>query len=140
MKAGRSGDAAPARRHSLRTLQQTGRSPAPPPARQTTCLYFDMRLSTLAGSTIRDTVRSVLGPGARVRLFGSRTNDSARGGDIDLLVESDTAIEQPALLAARIGALLQLALGDQRIDVVISAPNLPDQAIHKIARTTGIAL
>ena len=99
-----------------------------------------MRLSTLAGSTIRDTVRSVLGPAARVRLFGSRTNDSARGGDIDLLVELDTAIEQPALVAARIGALLQLALGDQRIDVVISAPNLPDQAIHKIARTTGIAL
>lgn len=99
-----------------------------------------MRLSSLAGSTIRDTVRSVLGPGATVRLFGSRTNDSARGGDIDLLVESDQVVEQPALVAARIGALLQLALGDQRIDVVIAAPNLPDQAIHQTARATGIML
>lgn len=99
-----------------------------------------MRLSSLAGSTIRDTVRSVLGPGATVRLFGSRTNDSARGGDIDLLVESDQVVEQPALVAARIGALLQLELGDQRIDVVIAAPNLPDQAIHQTARATGIML
>ncbi len=98
-----------------------------------------MRLPPLAGRTIHDTVRSVLGLHARVRLFDSRTNDSARGGDIDLLVESDVIVEQPALVAARIGALLQLALGDQRIAVVIAAPNLPDQAIHKIARATGVA-
>ena len=76
----------------------------------------------------------------RLRLFGSRTNDSAKGGDIDLLVESDQVVEQPALVAARIGALLQLELGDQRIDVVIAAPNLPDQAIHQTARATGIML
>lgn len=99
-----------------------------------------MRLSTFAGSTIRETVQSVLGPDARVRLFGSRTDDSARGGDIDLLIESDTVVEQPVLMAARIGALLQLALGDQRIDVLIAAPNVPEQAIHQVARASGIAL
>lgn len=99
-----------------------------------------MRSSTFAGSTIRQTVQSGLGPDARVRLFGSRTNDSAKGGDIDLRVESDTVIEQPVLVAARIGALLQLALGDQRIDVLISAPNVPEQAIHQVARANGITL
>ena len=99
-----------------------------------------MRLSTFAGSTIRGTVQSVLGPDARVRLFGSRTDDSARGGDIDLLVESDAVIEQPVLVAARIGALLQLALGDQRIDVLISAPNVSEQTIHQVARANGITL
>lgn len=99
-----------------------------------------MRLSAFAGSKICETVQSVLGPTARVRLFGSRANDSAKGGDIDLLVESDTVVEQPALVAARIGALLQLALGDQRIDVLIAAPNVPEQAIHQVARATGITL
>lgn len=97
-----------------------------------------MRLSAPAGTTIRETVRSVLGPTATVRLFGSRADDSARGGDIDLLVESDTVVEQPALVAARIGALLQMALGDQRIDVLIAAPNVQDQAIHRMARASGI--
>lgn len=99
-----------------------------------------MRLSAPASSTIRETVRSVLGPSATVRLFGSRVDDNGRGGDIDLLVESDSIIEQPALVAARIGALLQLALGDQRIDVLIAAPNVQDQAIHRIARANGITL
>ena len=99
-----------------------------------------MRLFAHAGTTIRENVRSVLGPAATVRLFGSRADDSARGGDIDLLVESDTGIEQPTLVAARIGALLQLALGDQRIDVLIAAPNIQDQAIHRIARVSGVTL
>jgi predicted nucleotidyltransferase len=97
-------------------------------------------LSTFAGSTIRETVRSVLGPAATVCLFGSRVDDTARGGDLDLLVKPLTLIEQPALVAARIGALLQRALGDQRIDVVIAAPNVQEQAIHRIARASGILL
>ena len=99
-----------------------------------------MRLSAPASTTIRETVRSVLGPSATVRLFGSRADNNARGGDIDLLVESDKVIEQPTLVAARIGALLQMALGDQRIDVLIAAPNVQDQAIHRIARANGITL
>ena len=99
-----------------------------------------MRLSLSTRSTIRDTVRSVVGPDATVRLFGSRTDDDALGGDIDLLVESNQVIAQPALVGARIGACLQLALGDQRIDVVIAAPNIPEQSIHSIARATGVML
>lgn len=82
----------------------------------------------------------MLGPSATVRLFGSRADDSARGGDIDLLVESATVIDHPTLVAARIGALLQMALGDQRIDVLIAAPNVQDQAIHRVARASGIPL
>ena len=99
-----------------------------------------MRLSPSARSIFRDTVRSVIGLDATVRLFGSRTEDDAKGGDIDLLVESDRAIDQPALVGACIGARLQQALGDQRIDVVIAAPNVPHQAIHRIARASGITL
>ena len=99
-----------------------------------------MRLSLSARGTIRDAVRAAVGPEATVRLFGSRTNDDAKGGDIDLLVESDRAIDQPALVGACIGARLQQALGDQRIDVVIAAPNVPHQAIHRIARASGITL
>jgi len=78
------------------------------------------------------------GPGSRVRLPGSRTDDRARGGDIDLLVEVGHAIESPALFRARLGARLQQAIGDRRIDIVLGAPNLRQEPIHRVARETGI--
>ena len=99
-----------------------------------------MRLTSADQSTSRKTIAELLGPQARVVLFGSRTDDSARGGDIDLLVELPHAEQSPVLIGARIVAGLQMALGDKRIDVVVAAPNLPEQTIHRIARQTGISL
>lgn len=99
-----------------------------------------MRLSETERSTIRHTVMAVAGPQARVLLFGSRTDDAAKGGDIDLLVDVPQPVESPVRLSARIGARLQMALGDQRIDVLVVAPNVTEQAIHRLARSTGFPL
>ena len=65
-----------------------------------------MRLTSIERATIRDSVQAVAGRGSRVRLFGSRVDVLARGGDIDLLVELDHAVAQPTLFSARIGARL----------------------------------
>ena len=97
-----------------------------------------MRLTPSERSAIRDTVRAVVGADARVRLFGSRTDDSARGGDIDLLVEIDRPVDGPVVVSARIGADLQRTLGDRKIDVLLLAPNVSEQAIHRLARATGV--
>ena len=99
-----------------------------------------MRLTPKVQTTIRETVSALAGPGSRVRLFGSRLDDLARGGDIDLMVEVDHDVAQPALFSAQIGARLQQALGDRRIDIVLAAPNVREQPIHRVARETGIAL
>jgi predicted nucleotidyltransferase len=53
---------------------------------------------------------------ATVYLFGSRTGDTAKGGDIDLLVLS-TKINLMAKL--EILAQLHQALGDRKIDIAI---------------------
>lgn len=45
-----------------------------------------------------------------------------------------------ALLGASIGAHLQSLLGDRRIDILIAAPNLSLQPIHRVARETGVEL
>jgi predicted nucleotidyltransferase len=99
-----------------------------------------MRLTAAETSKIRETVCAVTGPRTRVHLFGSRTDDSAKGGDIDLLVEIDHSVDSPVLLGARIGARLQAALGERRIDVVLAAPNVAEQTIHRVARATGVEL
>jgi hypothetical protein len=72
-----------------------------------------MRLSQQTQQIIRDTVRDVFGVEAKVKLFGSRINDDARGSDIEL--PSITAeIERKTM---QLTARLQLRIGDQPIDV-----------------------
>ena len=59
-----------------------------------------MRLSQSQIESIRHAVRKVLGSqGVVIRLFGSRADDDLRGGDIDLLVETDQAVEERTLAA-----------------------------------------
>ena len=52
-----------------------------------------MRLNDKIREIIKTEVANQLGPDAVVRLFGSRVNDTQRGGDIDLLVESKLPLE-----------------------------------------------
>ncbi len=70
-----------------------------------------MRLTPHEVRIIRETTREVFGPDASVRLFGSRTDDQARGGDIDLLVESEAPIADRFHKELELGAKLQMRLG-----------------------------
>ena len=99
-----------------------------------------MRLTSQQIATIRQVVAEQLGSGARVLLFGSRVDDAARGGDIDLLVETKRELANRSAEASRLAAKLQLALGDQRIDVLIIDPTTRLQPIHRAAKETGVAL
>ena len=47
-----------------------------------------MRLSTSQTRLTLDCVRQQFGADAQVMLFGSQLDDTARGGDVDLLVET----------------------------------------------------
>lgn len=91
--------------------------------------------------TTEKTVNDVLGAGfTGVTLFGSRVDDTKRGGDIDLMVTTNKPVENPSRLMARIWTDLQFALGEQKIDVLLDAPNLVRQPIHDVARAHGILL
>jgi predicted nucleotidyltransferase len=99
-----------------------------------------MRLSQQAQQIVRDTVREVFGFEATVKLFGSRTNDDARGGDIDLLVELPAVTADIERKTLQLTARLQLRIGDQPIDVLVLDPSTPRLAIHEQAAMTGIKL
>lgn len=98
-----------------------------------------MRLTTQQTNTITQLTKEIFGTDAVVKLFGSRMHDTKRGGDIDLLVELQQPIAQPVMASARLEAKLMLALGLQKIDVIISAPNVAKTPIHDIA-AKGIRL
>lgn len=99
-----------------------------------------VRLTASQIDTIRRTVREEAGNEVVIRLFGSRIDDAARGGDIDLLVETTLPIDNPALFSARISGRRIRAFGGRRVDVVLSAPNLQRLPIHDIAESEGILL
>lgn len=99
-----------------------------------------MRLTEAQIDLIRNVVHGVLGARTRVTLFGSRVDDNALGGDLDLLVEMDHPIDHPALSSAQIAARIGRGMHGRRVDVIIDAPNLKRQAIFQIARENGVPL
>ena len=99
-----------------------------------------MRLSLQQINVIQDAVSELAGKDATVRLFGSRTDDNARGGDIDLLVEIPRAVENSAWLSAKISGRISYLLDGQKVDVILLAPNLECFPIHHIAQKEGVLL
>jgi uncharacterized protein len=99
-----------------------------------------MRLSGHQIDAIRTTTHAVFGVNAQVRLFGSRVDDSLRGGDIDLLI---TPVNLPNTLMfdRKLDFLGQLRskLGDRKIDVVIEHPQ-DARPIVQVAHQTGVVL
>ncbi|OUO52410.1 DNA polymerase subunit beta [Parabacteroides sp. An277] len=76
-----------------------------------------MRLTKHEIEQIIRVAKEIYGESVRVYLFGSRTDDTKRGGDIDLLVR--TSSEKKGVLARiRMIARLKYVLGDQKIDVI----------------------
>ena len=99
-----------------------------------------MRITTDHIAAIRAGVSQLAGDDARVWLFGSRVHDAARGGDVDLLVEVDVAVAEPALLSARLASRVSRAMYGRKVDVLIKAPNLKLLPIHSIALSEGVRL
>jgi len=100
-----------------------------------------MRLHTEERTIIRKVLHAYFGNQARIILFGSRTNDQARGGDIDLLVETYQGTD---IFTKKLQALseLQIALGDQKIDLLIQTPGMPAPVplVYSEAFATGVEL
>lgn len=99
-----------------------------------------VRLSAKEIDIIRAAVSRLLGDRARIRIFGSRAREDEKGGDIDILVETERQLPSRVASACRLASELQMQLGDQKIDVIIIDPETREQPIHQIARQTGVML
>jgi predicted nucleotidyltransferase len=82
-----------------------------------------MRLNQFQIATINALARKHFGQGSTVYLFGSRTDDHKKGGDIDLFISHIS--EAILTLEAKIHFLAELKaeIGDRKIDVVFDNDN-----------------
>ena len=74
-----------------------------------------MRLPPAISSTIKSRILAST-PNADIFLFGSRVDDSAKGGDIDLLIITEEKL--PLVTINRIRRLILNEIGEQKIDIV----------------------
>jgi len=99
-----------------------------------------MRLAHNQIQAIRQIASEVAGSQSRVRVFGSRLDDAARGGDLDLMLELTEPVDNPALIAAQLAGRVSRIMNGRKVDVLLSAPNLMRLPIHDIAFQEGVLL
>jgi predicted nucleotidyltransferase len=99
-----------------------------------------MRITSEQRQQIRRAAARTLGETATVRLFGSRLDDAARGGDLDLFVELDGDPADLLERELRFYAALQRELGEQRIDIVVHRRGSPLRPIDREALAQGVEL
>jgi predicted nucleotidyltransferase len=99
-----------------------------------------MRLTDEQRNAIVEEAVGVFGPGARVRLFGSRVDDNIRGGDIDLHVETEGSPAELLDCELKFYARLIRRLGDRRIDIVVHRRGEIARPIDEQAWHTGVVL
>jgi predicted nucleotidyltransferase len=102
-----------------------------------------MRLRPEDQQPITQAAREVFAPGTAVLLFGSRTDDRRRGGDVDLLIETPAPMPPAERVARRTRFITKLyrSLDEQRIDAVITTRGEPDaRPVVALARNTGVLL
>lgn len=96
-----------------------------------------MRISDYEKEIIVKTAKDIFGNNTKVYLFGSRVYDDKKGGDIDLYIipeNKDKLFEKEI----KFKTLLQINLGEQKIDVVLHRDFERD--IEKAALSEGVSL
>ncbi|MHB8981032.1 hypothetical protein [Thiobacillus sp.] len=99
-----------------------------------------MRLTVQQTRTIKQLAMQLAGEHAKVRVFGSRLDDQARGGDLDLMLELPEPVANPAFLAAQLSARVSRLMHGRKVDVLLAAPNLMRLPIHDLAFREGVEL
>jgi len=98
-----------------------------------------MRLLENEIKAIKQTFLEVFKQG-NIFLFGSRVDDSLKGGDIDLYIVPALTLNKAEVLDKKINFLLKLKnlIGNQKIDVIISKDK--NRLIEQEAMHTGVKL
>ena len=95
-----------------------------------------MRIEKAEALAAVSIVRKYLGTSAAVWLFGSRADDTQKGGDVDLYVETNEV--NLAIPVARARGELADVLG-RYVDLVVNN-HTRKEAIYEVAKSQGVRL
>lgn len=103
-----------------------------------------MRLSANEVVAIKEAIdKKIALQQAELRLYGSRTKDNLKGGDIDLLliVSNKAAYQEIALKKVSILVEIQNRIGEQRIDLTLATKDeLTSDPFLKLIFPTSVIL
>lgn len=99
-----------------------------------------MRLTEESKHAIITSVCQYFSQAEKIILFGSRVDDSKRGGDIDILVQTPAVSAIAFEAKVRTVAALQLKLGEQRIDLLTTSGTDDNRLIVQNAYRQGVVL
>jgi uncharacterized protein len=99
-----------------------------------------MRLTPTEKKAIYNSAVEVFGKNSKVFLFGSRVDDTKKGGDIDLYIE--TVLSSEEALEKKIDFLvdLKIKIGDRKIDVVVRGSDSSPKPVYDIAQAEGLEI
>lgn len=99
-----------------------------------------MRVDEETLKTIKVLAEKYFGEHCEVRIFGSRVDDTQKGGDIDIYIKTEikeNILEKKASFLAE----LKRKVGDQKIDLLVENKAYPEKTlIYETARTKGIKI
>ena len=100
-----------------------------------------MRITTKEKDIISFNAKQIFGMNTKVLLFGSRVYDSAKGGDIDLLIIPPGNAPRSEFFTKKFQFIVKVldSIGDQKIDVIIQYPD-DNRGIIQTAHNEGIRL
>ncbi|WP_332908809.1 hypothetical protein [Sphingomonas mollis] len=98
-----------------------------------------MRLAPDYIDAIKTATREAFGPTAVVRLFGSRLDDDARGGDIDLHIEIDPPADEWHARGVFEDVLFR-RIEPQKVDLILSRRGGTPRGFERIAYRDGVVL
>ncbi len=100
-----------------------------------------MRITDEQRYAVVEEIRRTFGTRSRIWLFGSRADDHARGGDVDLYVEAEM-LPRAGRALEKLDAVVALEriFDDQSVDLIVRYSGDPEQPIHRIARSSGVPL
>lgn len=98
-----------------------------------------MRLTDQEIAAIKSAAHEAFGESVVVRLFGSRVDDSLRGGDIDLHVEADPPVDEWDA-RDRFKTLLFQEIDPQKVDVVVHERGKTPRGFQRIGYRDGVIL
>jgi len=99
-----------------------------------------MRITDFQQTEIKAAVADLVAPESRTWLFGSRADDGKRGGDIDLMIETDAVLPNRVAVLCQLEGRLAMTLGDRKIDILLKDARTPEAPIHRAAREQGVLL